>query len=317
MEPDSAAVRNEPARQQRPAPGEHALVRCAGEVTPRTSLQRLDELLDRVGSLPPALRVLPRLLRALDDTETDLNQIVDLVVIDTALTANLLRTCNGAFFGASRPVECVSEAVHRLGFHTVYRTITMIIGGRCFKSPEPDRIEADRLLWRHSVTVAFAAQFVAEDTGLDSGLLFTAGLLHDLGKVVLAGVKLGASTLPAPGTVEANGDSLNWETATYGFNHAEVGGRMLARWRFSDQLAASVKYHHDPGAGGDAARYAACISLADTLAHRLDTAPEVQPVSSSEAHTTLNILGLAEEQLLRYDERIRENLQFVEAMCRL
>jgi putative nucleotidyltransferase with HDIG domain len=275
----------------------------------------IDHLLDRMVSLPPAPRVLPRLLSALGDTETDLNQIVDLVAIDTVLTANLLRTCNGAYFGASRPVEGVAEAVHRLGFQTVYRTVAMLSGAHCFKSPEPGRPDADRL-WRHSVMVAFAAQFVAEDTGLDSGLLFTAGILHDLGKVVLAGVKPGASALPSPGTLEPDGDTLDWEEATYGVSHAQVGGRMLERWHFSDQLAASVRCHHDPEAGGDAARFAACISLADTLAHRLDNAPAGPPVTSSEAHTALNILGLAEEQLLCYDDRIRENLQFVEGMCR-
>lgn len=349
MEPDSAAVRNGPAHKHRPAPGEHALVRCAGfqclahrdadgtwrsvfgnriisdvlevlpgvagGVTPPTSIESLDGLLDRVESLPPAPRVLPRLLSALGNTESDLNHIVDLVAIDTALTANLLRTCNSAFFGASRPVEGVSEAVHRLGFQTVYRTVAMLSAAHCFTSPEPGRLNADRL-WRHSVTVAFAALFVAEDTGLDSGLLFTAGILHDLGKVVLAGVKPGASTLPAPGTLEANSDTLDWEVATYGFSHAEVGGRMLKRWHFSEKLAASVRCHHDPEAGGDAARFAACISLADTLAHRLDSSPADPPVTSSEAHTALKILGLAEEQLPRYDDRIRENLQFVEGLCR-
>jgi putative nucleotidyltransferase with HDIG domain len=273
-------------------------------------------LLDRVDSLPPAPRVLPRLLSALGDTETDLSQIVDLVTIDTVLTANLLRTCNSAYFGTARPAEDVSEAVQRLGFRTVYRTVAMLSGASCFKSPEPGRLDADRL-WRHSVTVAFAAQFIAEDTGLDSGLLFTAGILHDFGKVVLAGVKAEAGTLPVPGTLEANGDTLDWEIATYGFSHAEVGGRMLKRWHFSDQLAASVRCHHDPAAGGDAARFAACISLADTLAHRLDNAPVGQQVTSFEAHTALKILGLAEEQLLCYDDRIRQNLQFVEGMCRV
>jgi putative nucleotidyltransferase with HDIG domain len=350
MEPNSGTVRSEPAQKQVPAPGDRVLVRClgfkclahratdgtwrsvfgnrilsdvlevlpgvAGGGTPPTSIESLDGLLDRVDSLPPAPRVLPRLLSALGDTETDLNQIVDLLAIDTGLTANLLRTCNSAFFGASRPVEGVSEAVHRLGFQTVYRTVATLCGAHCFKSPEPGRLDADRL-WRHSVTVAFAALFVAEDTGLDSGLLFTAGILHDLGKVVLAGVKPGVSTLPAPGTLEANGDMLDWEIATYGFSHAEVGGRMLERWHFSDRLAASVRYHHDPEAGGDAARFAATVSLADTLAHRLDNSPAGQPVTGSHAHTALRILGLAEEQLLCYDDRIRENLQFVEGMCRV
>lgn len=350
MEQDSAAVRSRAAHEPLPTPTEHVLVRCpgfrclayrdadgtwrsvfgkrelpdvlevipvlGGGAAPPTSMEGIDGLIDRIDSLPPAPRVLPRLLSALGDTETELNQVVDLVAIDTVLTASVLRTCNSAYFGTARPAEDVSEAVQRLGFQTLYRTVAVVSGANCFKLPKPVRLDMDRL-WRHSVTVAFAAQFVAEDTGLDSGLLFTAGILHDLGKVVLAGVKAEASTLPAPGTLEANGDALDLEIATYGFSHAEVGGRMLERWHFSDQLAASVRCHHDPAAGGDAARFAACISLADTLAHRLDNATAGPPVTSSEAHTALKILGLAEELLLCYDDRIRENLQFVEGMCRV
>jgi putative nucleotidyltransferase with HDIG domain len=216
----------------------------------------------------------------------------------------------------SRPVNDVSEAVHRLGFQTVYRTVAAVSGASCFKSPEPDEPDADRL-WRHSVTTAFAAQFVAEDAGLDGSILFTAGILHDLGKIVLPGAQMEAGEPSADGTEEANEDVLRWELATYGFSHAEVGGRMLERWHFSDELAASVKCHHNPETGGRAARFAACVSLADTLAHHLDRKPATQLVTSVEDRTALEILGLAEEQLLCYDERVRENLHFVEGMCRI
>jgi putative nucleotidyltransferase with HDIG domain len=350
MEPDSAAVHNERARTQLTAPGEHVLVRCQGfrclayrdtkgiwrgvfgnrqltdvlevvpgqdgAATPQPSKDEIDTLLERVDRLPPMPRVLPRLLSLLSDPETDLTQIFELVAVDTALTARLLRACNSACFGMSRPVNDVSEAVHRLGFQTVYRTVAAVSGASCFKSPEPGEPHADRL-WRHSVTTAFAAQFVAEDAGLDGSMLFTAGILHDLGKIVLSGAQVEAGEPPEDGTLEAIGDALRWERTTYGFSHAEVGGRMLERWHFSDELATSVKCHHSPETGGGGARFAACVSLADTLAHHLDSRPATQLVASLEAHTALEILGLAEEQLLCYDDRVRENLQFVEGMCRL
>ena len=210
----------------------------------------------------------------------------------------------------------VPEAVHRLGFQTVYRTVAVISAARFFQSPRSGGLNVDQL-WRHSVTVAFAAQFIAEDAGLDCGMLFTAGILHDLGKVVLAGVQTGAGGIPMAGSVDGQGEALNWERATYGFNHAEVGGRMLERWRFSDELAASVKYHHDPGAGGGAARFAACISLADTLARCLEHSSGAEPVTSVEVHTALDILGLTETPLVCYHERITENLRFIEGMCRV
>ena len=349
MEPDLATAQHDAAHKQRLAPGEQVLVRCPGfqclayrdaggiwrsvfgnrelrevrevlsgpdcaaALPPRDGI---DSLLDQVDHLPPAPRILPRLLSALNEVERDISQVVDLVAVDAVLTAKVLQTCNSACFGKSEPVKDVSEAVHRLGFQTLYRSVALVTGANCFKSPQGSALDADRL-WRESVTTAFGARFIAEDVGLDCSLLFTAGILHDLGKVVLAGARKGAGALLAGGAAEENREGLEWERATYGFCHAEIGGRLLERWGFGEQLVGSVRYHHDPGAGGEAAQVAACVSLADTLAHRLNDAPADQPVTSPETPTALKLLGLAEEQLLCYNDRIRENLQFVEGMCRI
>jgi putative nucleotidyltransferase with HDIG domain len=351
MESDSGPVRDGSAFRHVPAPGEHVRVRCRGfqclarrdadgrwrsvfgnqiladvlEIMPGEPVagtgpsipkDEIDRLLDQVDRLPPAPRVLPRLLSALSDTESNLNQVVELVAIDTILTARLLRACNSVFFGTSQPVNDVSEAVQRLGFQTVYRTVAAVSGAQCLKSSGAGGAQADRL-WRHSVTSAFAAQFIAQDAGLDSALLFTAGILHDLGKVVLGSAGADPGAPPAGGSMESTKATLDTEKAIYGFGHAEVGGRILQRWHFSDQLAASVRYHHDPGAGGDAARLAACISLADTIARGLNNPEEDQSQNRAGSRVALDILGLAEEQLLFYDDRVRENLQFIEGMCRL
>ena len=234
-------------------------------------------------------------------------RVAELVAVDPVLTARLLRMCNNALLGISHPIDDVSEAVHHLGFHAVYRTVAVASGSACFKIKGCAAQEADRL-WRHSVTTAFAAQFVAEDVGLDSSSLFTAGILHDLGKVVLAGASTAAHGL-------ANGEALAWEKATYGFNHADVGGRILERWRFSDHLVRSVKFHHDPEAGGDMARMTACVSLADVLSHRVE-AGEDAAECGAQARTAFEILDITEDNIGLYDERVRENLQFVEGMCR-
>src|SRR6266487_3800432 len=148
-------------------------------------MDKIDQFLDRIDSLPPAPQVLPQLLNALADAKTDVSRVVDLIAFDPALTAKLLQTCNSAFFGKSTPVNDVAEAVKRLGFRTVYRVVAAVRGAHCFRQSEGTSLNAGEL-WRHCVTVAFAAQFVAEDIGAESGLLFTAGMLHDLGKLILA-----------------------------------------------------------------------------------------------------------------------------------
>ena len=166
------------------------------------------------------------------------------------------------------------------------------------------------------MTVAFAAQFVAEDIGDDSGLVFTAGMLHDLGKVVLAEAFKGDYARLVAETRKTGTPVVEREKASYGLDHAEVGARLLERWQFSAPLVASVRFHHDPppAAAANAERFAACVNLADALAH---SSAQDQAISSLGPDAALKILGLAQEDLSRYRERIKENLEFVEAMCRL
>jgi putative nucleotidyltransferase with HDIG domain len=165
------------------------------------------------------------------------------------------------------------------------------------------------------VTAAFAAQFVAQDLGLDGGILFTAGILHDIGKIALAHSRGWTDARLEAGRVDPHTKLLLWEKVKLGFTHAEIGARILEKWNFSDQLSTCVRFHHDPTAGGEFSRLAACVGLADMLAHYLNDPTPEQRVATVQTQEALEILGLGEERLAFYDDRIRENIQFVESMC--
>jgi HD-like signal output (HDOD) protein len=150
------------------------------------TMNRIDALLDGVSHLPPAPRVLPLLLSRLTDPDADVTEVVDLITFEPALTAKLIQICNSAFFSGGTPIDSVYEAVNRLGFRQVYQVVAAVTGSRFFRSSGTSALDA-HLLWRHSVTAAFAALFVAEAVGVASDLAFTGGLLQDLGKLILAG----------------------------------------------------------------------------------------------------------------------------------
>jgi putative nucleotidyltransferase with HDIG domain len=174
-------------------------------------------------------------------------------------------------------------------------------------------------LWRHCVTVAFAAQFIAEEAGVDSGLLFTAGLLHDVGKVVLVRTfKQDYSRLISDKTQTPKA-IVQQEREHFKLDHGELGAGLLERWKFSREFARCVRFHHDPAAAGDAQRPAACLNLADILAHSQSDKKDQERVKilKLEPQSALGILELTEDNLFRHRDRIRENLEFVEAMSRL
>src|ERR1017187_4056375 len=109
---------------------------------------------------------------------------VEVLPLSPALLPKLLQICNSAYFGQESEVNSVAEAVSRVGYQAVYLLVAMINGSNCFPMPSPPGVDAPRL-WQHSITTAFNTKFVAESAGADGNLLFTAGLLHDIGKVIL------------------------------------------------------------------------------------------------------------------------------------
>ena len=148
-------------------------------------MEKIRKLLEKVEVLPLSPSLLPKLLPALSDVDTNFEEVVRVISMDQSLTAKLLQICNSAFFGQSEPVATVAEAVSRVGYQSVYLLVATINGSNCFPCPSPKGIDTGKL-WRHSISAAFNTKFVAESAGLDGNLLFTAGLLHDIGKMVMA-----------------------------------------------------------------------------------------------------------------------------------
>jgi HD-like signal output (HDOD) protein len=91
----------------------------------------------------------------------------------------------------------------------------------------------------------------------------------------------------------------------------------LERWNFSPAMVDCVRYHHDPASAKENPALAACVGLGDCLAYGLEQESKGQPIVWQEAQTALELLHLEESDLPRYLERIKENLEFVESMCRM
>ena len=278
-------------------------------------MDRIDELLDKIESLPLEPKILVPLLGALADLESDMTRIVDMISFDPALTAKLLQICNSAFFGLAKPVNAVSEAVNRLGFEIVY-CIAAIASGEQFYKPSIHNHQDGSKLWKHAVTTAFASQFIAKGIQGDGSLLFTVGLLHDIGKLVMGeALKDEYRALIENPHGPVGNCLMDFEQSHYGADHCEVGARILERWHFSPQFVEIVRYHHHPENAPGSVRMAACVTLADILAHNLDkdgTKPEGFP---EETLAILQLIGMQVSDLSFYHNEVTQSLQFVEAVC--
>jgi putative nucleotidyltransferase with HDIG domain len=159
----------------------------------------------------------------------------------------------------------LEEAVVRLGFEQVYRLVAASLGARSLASQ--NQVGEAGQLWRHSVVTAAAAQLIARDLEDDQNLIFTAALLHDIGKIILAD-GLDQTYLKLLQEVEENQYSLlEAEKRVLGVQHSEVGGRLMARWKFPLGLVSGIWFHHHPAAAHPHERLAAYIYVGDLIAY--------------------------------------------------
>jgi putative nucleotidyltransferase with HDIG domain len=275
-----------------------------------------EDYLAKADCLPPAPQVLPQLLSLLADPDCETSQVVELISFDPGLTAKVLRMCNSAFFGLARPVTDVDEAVKRLGLKMIYQLVAAAVGARSLQ-PASANFPYRARLWEHSVTTALAAQILAKDLRVDEGTQFTAGLLHDIGKVVFAEmwkenyVKLLDAASASPHEL------VRAEEESFRINHGELGGRLLAFWKFPPTIAACVWHHPAPVPGMPYVRETACLTLAECIADNTTPAAEAKLPLSPGQEAALRVFDFTSDHLKTYVARTQENFAFVNAMCQM
>jgi HD-like signal output (HDOD) protein len=291
-------------------------------------MQTIDAVLKQVEALPSSPQILPKLLTALNDPDTDIGRITDLIAFDPGLTARVLQLCNSAAFAGGTPTTDISEAVGRVGLRPIYKLVAAASGRLALHPTRPVAGLEPEVIWKHSVTAALAAQLMAEDHGDDASSAFTAALLHEAGKLVLAQAfgdaygRMLSKCVEQPDTLAAE------EQAEFQIDHAEAGGRLLTRWKFPPTLAASVTFQHRPAQAGDGQRLAAYVHLGNALAQLIegrgekaeesaDLAPLTSPILLPATVDALGILNLPTDAITRYRDRTMENFEFVNALCRL
>ncbi len=269
----------------------------------------LDQYLDAINHLPPTPTLMLKLIELFRRPDRDVDEIVALLEQDPSLTMEVLRRCNSSFFGNETPVTDINEAVFRLGFYEVYRLTVALFGLQAMSTAKIAHSIQVEKLWRHSAITAIIGGVMARDLGESEGIVFTAGLLHDVGKIVLASAE-GSAYGELLQTHGDFGSALsNAERAAFGFNHSEVGARLLSRWSVPEQVFVPVLCHHEAAWSGPFERPAAIVSLANLMGHCLDnTAPE-KPCELPEAVHAMELLKLKHEDMPRLEQLSRSDIK--------
>ena len=271
-----------------------------------------DDVVKNLADLPSLPAVVMELLNSIDQEDVDISVLAKKVSHDQALTAKTLRLANSSLYGLQVKVTTIQQAITYLGFQTTRNLITAAAITGCFAEGHCPGFD-HKAFWRHSIATAACAKVLARQMRFNQDYAFTAGLLHDIGRLVLVSC-FPEQYAEAIAYRDAH-DSfmLDAERSVLGVDHVDAGMALAEHWNFSDTMRLAIGGHHDPEAPG-AGFLAAIIHVADAIVHALDLSQnenDLVPPVSSVAWTALGLDESVYLQLFRETELQYEEIQMV------
>ena len=285
-------------------------------------MTRREEILEQAYSLPALPASAVQVAQLLQDPDADIELLTRAIELDPGLSANVLRLANSALLGGGRSTETVRAAIMQLGFQTIHRiAIASTVGPVASVEIHGYDIGPGQL-WRHSVAVALCSEIVVSVLGLpEQRSAFTTGLLHDIGRIVLATLEDNEADRVVQMAFEKGLSFEVAERAVLGIDHGELGALLLESWGLPRFLADVVRCHHDPskmatdplladvvhvadqlctmtgiGAGRDGLNYRLCQDSAERLGLTPESADRILARTLAEFERLGEVLGVEAEE---------------------
>lgn len=228
----------------------------------------IEQLVKDVGTLVSCPDVFIRINQLIEDPTSTLAAITKVISQDPSFTARLLRIANSPFYGFSSTIETVSCAVTLIGTNQV-RHLALSTSVASAFAGFPNELISMNDFWQHSLYCALASRATAKRMrGLDPESMFTAGLLHDIGELVIFN-RLPKQAHAALELVLDSGDELAVylaERQTMGLDHAQVGGALARHWGLPPMLCECIEFHHDVERAQHFPNETAIVHIANSLA---------------------------------------------------
>lgn len=220
--------------------------------------------------LPTIPTIARKVVKALSNPNTNINDLNKIVSADQALSARILKIANSAMYYCQREIKGLNMAMSRIGFASLKSIIVAVSTKDIYKTFG----EPEKLLWEHSVGVSIASQTVAQAVGgFKPDEIFTGGLMHDIGKTLLNNKDHKKYGQVFQEVHEGGKTFIEVEQEIYGFTHAEVGSLLINKWNMPEVLTDVIRTHHNLNSGKQLSqavlREAAVINLADLICLKL------------------------------------------------
>jgi putative nucleotidyltransferase with HDIG domain len=277
-------------------------------------------MIDGVKDLPTPPLVFTQISKVVNDPNKSAYDIAAILSEDPAMSAKVLKITNSAYYGLSGTVTSVKHAIVIIGLESLK---SLVISASLIDMFKGDRVghEFQDRFWRHSLAAAFGSRVLMrairpQDFGLCE-LAFSAGLLHDIGKMVMYLQSPQKSQAVMKNGGQGGEHELQTERELFGFDHAAVGGALAERWKMPPEIYRAIAHHHEPTQFEDPLHLVEVIHVADALSyHALSedsenfSAPRIEPGVFDRA-------GLALEQMSQYAEALKQEYVKAETFIKM
>jgi len=234
--------------------------------SPQLSVEDMVEDVSTIHSLP---LFYSQLSEAIDHPRSSIGDIAKIISEDQGLTARILKLANSPLFGYFSKIDTITQAVTIIGVLQVRDLALALSVMDVFKGIPEDLVNMEQF-WKHSIATGLASRVLAtsqREANLER--FFVAGILHDIGRLVMY-VRVPDLCLELLEQCRATGTLLHRaEREKFSFDHADVGGALLKRWKIPPRVAEPVGSHHHCSRGGQYPREASILHLADIIAHAM------------------------------------------------
>ncbi len=263
----------------------------------------------RIDSFPTLPAVVTKVMQITADPDSSATDLMKVISLDQSLTTTILKMANSAFFGMSRKVTSLQVAVTVLGFKAIQNVVLARSVFDSFKAIGSEDQFDIRTFWEHSFVCGLSAKVIAAEFKGDKNDFFVAGLIHDIGKLVIymaLPIKFsGIIKMPGPSNLR----TFDAEKEVLGITHDEIGMNLLSKWLFPEELIAAVGFHHRPHEA-DQSQLALVVHAADLLSHISDSQDDEESFAKlKEELFSPKIIELFQSHKIEWNESYLEKLQ--------
>lgn len=267
-----------------------------------------------IKSLPVLPKILESLLDLRDNPNASVIQLVDIIALDPVITAHFLKYANSAFFGAAKKINSLEDAINRIGFNVVLNMAIGISATKSFDIPKEGPIGM-REYWHHALFSAHLMRLIAskvpKNHNLNPEIAFLAGLLHNIGYVLLGDQFREEFALLNNSVKTAKNKTLTeLELVLVGISHTELGVMLMRFWGLPPEIVTATYEHHNPAYRGSHWEYANLVFIANYLLHEKALSDNMGFIPSK----ILDGLSLSESTLEQCLEKLNAQSDDLDAM---